>query len=160
MLASLPALADSLLAQIPRMDGVREIIRHQLPTDRNPVTPLKPDAPEGARLLQTVREFDALTYRGMPIDLALTTLSFRKTHDAGTIAALVEVARGRARSEKIREIPVGDLAAGMEMAADLRSEMGLLLVSRGQIVESRLLTRIMNFAATTGLAGPVLIMDA
>jgi response regulator RpfG family c-di-GMP phosphodiesterase len=160
MLASLPALADNVLAHIPRMEPVREIIRHQLPTDRNPVTPLKATAPEGARLLQAVREYDALTYRGMPVDLALTTLTFRKTHDPLTIGALIDLARSRVRNDKIREIPVSELAVGMELATDLRSDKGLLLVSRGQVMESRMLTRIVNFASTIGLGGPVLIREA
>ena len=52
------------------MEPVREIIRHQLATDRTPVTPMPADASEAAQLLQAVREYDALVYRGTPADLA------------------------------------------------------------------------------------------
>ena len=71
MLAQLPKLADSMLARIPRLEAVRDIVRAQLPTDRDPVTALHPDTVDAARLLQVVREYDALVNRDTPADLAL-----------------------------------------------------------------------------------------
>jgi FixJ family two-component response regulator len=159
MLARLPALADSLLARIPRLEAVREIVRHQLPTDRNPVKPLAPDAPEGARLLQAVREYDALVWRGMPGDLAIAALSARKIHDREMLLALAEVGGMRLPNEAVREIDVDELAIGHELADDLHSAKGLLLVGRGQIITERLLIRVHNYEMTSGLQGRILIAD-
>ena len=159
MLAALPRLADGVLAHIPRLEAVRDIVRHQLPPDRHPVTPLRDDAPEGARLLQAVREFDAMTYRGMPSDLALATLSFRKVHDDVTIKAIAQVAGMRLPNEAVREITVDELAVGHELVDDLHTAKGILLVSRGQVITERLLMRVQNFEATTGLQGRILILD-
>lgn len=159
MLARLPGLADGVLARIPRLEAVREIVRHQLPTDRNPVSPLADDAPEGARLLQAVREYDALVWRGMPPDLAVATLSFRKTHDLETLRALAEVGGLRLPNQAVREIGVDDLAPGDELADDLYSAKGVLLVARGQVITERLLIRVQNYDMTTGLQGRILVVD-
>ncbi|WP_344173971.1 response regulator [Pilimelia columellifera] len=160
MLASLPKLADSVLAKIPRLEAVRKIIRHQLPTDRTPFTPLAADAPEGARLLQAVREYDALVWRGMPPDLALATLSFRKIHDAKTVRAFAQVTGMRIPNETVRDIGIDDLRVGHELADELYSARDVLLVSRGQVVTERLLLRVHNYETTQGLKGRILITDS
>jgi response regulator RpfG family c-di-GMP phosphodiesterase len=159
MIARLPALADSLLARIPRLEAVREIVRHQLPTERNPVRPLQAGAPEGARLLQAVREYDALVWRGMPPDLAVAALSARKIHTREVLTALAEVGGMRLPNESVREIDVDELAIGDELADDVHSAKGLLLVSRGQVITERLLIRVRNYEMTTGLQGRILIVD-
>jgi CheY-like chemotaxis protein len=159
MLARLPRLAESVLARIPRLEAVREIVRHQLPTDRNPVAPLHPNAPEGAWLLQAVREYDALVWRGMPPDLAVATLSARKIHSRETLLALAEVGGMRLPNEKVREVEVDGLTTGAELANDVYSAKGMLLVARGQIITERLLIRLRNYEMTTGLQGRILIVD-
>jgi response regulator RpfG family c-di-GMP phosphodiesterase len=159
MLARLPGIADSLLARIPRLEAVRDIVRHQLPTDRNPVTPLPEEAPDGARLLQAVREYDALVWRGMPPDLAVAALSARKTHSREVLLALAEVGGMRLPNEAVLEIDAEELAIGDELADDLHSAKGLLLVGRGQIITERLLIRVGNYQMTTGLQGRILIVD-
>jgi FixJ family two-component response regulator len=159
MIARLPGLADSLLARIPRLESVREIVRYQLPTDRNPVAPLAADASEGARLLQAVREYDALVWRGMPPDLAVAALSARKVHTREVLLALAEVGGMRLPTEAVREIGVEELAVGHELADDLHSAKGLLLVGRGQVITERLLVRVRNYEMTTGLQGRILVVD-
>lgn len=160
MLTKLPRMADAVLARIPRLEPVRELIRFQLPTDRTPVLPLPDEAPDGARLLQSVREYDALIHRGMPVDLALATLSARQSHDQVMINALAEVAGLRLPNKTVREITVEQLIAGHELADDLRSANGLLLVSRGQVITEQLLLRVKNFEMTTGLHGRILVQDS
>jgi len=159
MLAALPRLADNVLANIPRLDAVREIIRQQLPTDRNPITPMRPDASTGARLLQAVREYDALVHRGTDPNVAIGMLTFRKIHVPDVVAALAGVADMRQGTERVREISVDELLIGHELAADLHTAKGLLLVSRGQVITEQLLVRVRNFHASTGLQGRILVAD-
>ena len=121
--------------------------------------PLADDASEGARLLQAVREYDALVWRGMPADLAVAALSARKIHSREVLVALAEVGGMRLPSESVREVDVEDLAIGHELADDLQSAKGLLLVGRGQVITERLLIRVRNYEMTTGLQGRILIVD-
>lgn len=159
MLAQLPKLADSMLARIPRLEAVRDIVRTQLPTDRDPVTPMPPDTVDAARLLQTVREYDALVIRDTPADLALSTLASRKTHLDDHLAALAKIVGMRLPNETVREITIDELRIGHELADDLYTTKGLLLVSRGQLITERLLVRVSNFEATAGLRGRILVLD-
>ncbi|WP_432969534.1 response regulator [Dactylosporangium sp. CA-233914] len=159
MLARLPQLADNVLARIPRLEAVREIVRHQLPTDRSPMSPLHKDAPLGAWILQAVREYDALVWRGMPPDLAIATLSARKTFTPELVHALAEAGGMRVPREAVREIGIDDLAIGHELADDVYSTKGMLLVSRGQVITERLLVRLRNYEMTTGLKNSILIVD-
>jgi response regulator RpfG family c-di-GMP phosphodiesterase len=160
MLAQLPKLADSMLAKIPRLEDVREIVRAQMPTDRDPATPLPPSAPQAARLLQVVREYDALVHRDTPADLALSTLAFRNTHADEHLAALAKVVGMQLPRDAVREVTIDQLRIGHELADDLYTTKGLLLVSRGQVITERLLIRVQNFEATTGLRGRILVFDA
>ena len=159
MLAALPRLADNVLANIPRLDAVREIIRQQLPTDRTPITPMRPDASVGARLLQAVREYDALVYRGTEPNVAIGMLTFRKIHVPDVVAALANVADMRRTNDAVREVSIDELLIGHELADDLHTAKGLLLVSRGQVITERLLVRVRNFHASTGLQGRILVTD-
>jgi hypothetical protein len=151
MLASLPGLADSLLARIPRMEPVRDIIRCQLPTEPPPAAPSPDNRPTGARVLQAVREFDALTQTGTPAGSAPGILGARGTHDDAIIGALAQTAGKPQPAKTVREIDVDQLRIGQEVAADLASGTGQLLISRGQTVDERLLARVQNFAKTTDL---------
>jgi CheY-like chemotaxis protein len=161
MLDALPGLADNVLARIPRLEAVREIIRHQLPTDRNPVTPMPAGSSDAARLLQAVREYDALVYRSTPADLALATLTYRGTHQPDLVAAIANVAGMRLPNEAVREVTIDELLIGHELADDLHTSRGLLLVSRGQVITERLLVRVRNFHISAGLqgGGKILVVD-
>ncbi|GGM35766.1 response regulator [Dactylosporangium sucinum] len=159
MLARLPQLADNVLSRIPRLEAVREIVRHQMPTDRSPMSPLRPDAPAGAWILQAVREYDALVWRGMPPDLAVATLSARKIFTPDLVRALAEAGGMRVPREAVREVGIDDLTIGHELADDVYSAKGMLLVSRGQIITERLLVRLRNYEMTTGLKSSILIVD-
>lgn len=158
MLARLPKLAEGVLARIPRLEAVREVIRYQLPTDRPSPTALAAAAPPGARLLQAAREYDALVWRGTPADLALATLTSRKTHDDELLRVLAEVSGMRLPNEAVREVQIDELMIGHELADDLYSAKGLLLVSRGQVITERLLIRVRNFEMTTGLQGKIIVL--
>ncbi|HEX8628955.1 MAG TPA: hypothetical protein VF755_12375, partial [Catenuloplanes sp.] len=158
MLARLPKLAEGVLARIPRLDAVREVIRYQLPTERAAGTALSAEAPPGARLLQAAREYDALVWRGTPADLALATLSSRKTHAEEILRELAEMSGMRLPNEAVREVQIDELMIGHELADDLCSAKGLLLVSRGQVITERLLIRVRNFETTTGLQGKILVV--
>jgi len=61
--------------------------------------------------------------------------------------------------EPVREITIDELLIGHELADNLHTAKGLLLVSRGQIITEQILTRVRNFHASTGLQGRILVAD-
>ncbi|GAB1640848.1 response regulator [Krasilnikovia sp. MM14-A1259] len=157
VLADLFGRAAAVLAHVPGLTPVRTIIQHQLRTDRDPIRPLSADAPSGALVLQAIREYDALIHRGTPADLALATLTMRKTHGPDLIAALAAHAGVALPRQAVREVTADELAIGAELADDIHSALGLLLVSRGEIVTDRLLARVRSFHDSTGLWGRILV---
>lgn len=160
MLTTLPKIADDLLSRIPRLEPVRELVRLQQPTDRTQPKPLNDDAPLGARVLQAVREYDALVWRGMPAQVALAAMVTRKTHRTEVLRALKSVAEPEVSTRAVTERKVEDLRAGHQLAADLFSANGQLLVGRGHVLTDRLLIRIRNYAVTSGLEGsPVVFVQ-
>lgn len=162
MLARLPSLADALLARIPRLEAVREIVRHQRPTDSaTSRIPLGADAPYGACVLQAVREYDALVWRGMPPNVALAALSVRKVHPPEVLLAIAGIEEEPVvqDDDPVREVDAATLTIGDRLATDVCTSNGLLLVKRGQLITEQLLIRVRNYASTTGLMGEILIVN-
>jgi response regulator RpfG family c-di-GMP phosphodiesterase len=151
--------AGEVLARVPALDPVREIIRHQLPTDLEPGRPLAGSAPAGAWVLQAIREYDALVHRDTPADLAIATLRARGTHEPAVIEALAASTGVRPPNHGVREVTATELKVGDELADDVHSARGQRLVSRGQTVTEQLLERVRNFGMSTGLQGRILIVD-
>jgi hypothetical protein len=75
------------------------------------------------------------------------------------IRALAEISGMRLPNETVREIDVAQLTEGHELADDLHSAKGVLLVGRGQVITERLLVRVRNYEATTGLQGRILVVE-
>jgi len=149
MVSRLPDLADRLLQGIPRLDGVRDIIRN---LKRWKVV----DAPIGSKLIQLALDFDVLEAREVPLDVAVQNL---KDHaiDYGEEAmkALVALRADGTAARTLREVDVAHLEVGMVLAADIRTREGMLLVSRGFAVTEGVLERIRNFSQSSGLESEV-----
>jgi hypothetical protein len=118
MLTKLQTHADDVLARIPRLETVREIIGFQRSTTHTDATPLPADAPEAARVLQAVREYEALVWRGTPPQHAVTALSFRGTHSQEILCALSALAAGSSTDSVVPEIELDDLPVGDELVTD------------------------------------------
>lgn len=155
MLQSLPAVADEVLGRIPRMDAVREIVREQQPVDHPDLEALA-HAQQPVRVLQAIREFDAMMASGHQPQNAIGILRQRAYHDAEVVDALAAVVSVNQATE-IREVELAALTPGLVMAADLRTSAGMLLASHGHVLTPELLARIRNFASLGGLDGVPII---
>lgn len=141
----LPAIAVRLLADIPRIDGVKEIISAQGHW-------MADDAPLGTKLIRLASDFDALETREIEADVAIRKLSEReRDYGQAALAALKGLHRTDSPQRVLREIPVADIAAGMVLASDVRTKDGMLLVAKGFTVTESVLDRINNFAQSTTL---------
>lgn len=157
MLEALPDLADGVLRRIPRLEPVREIVRAQEPVDDpNPDRLVKASRP--ARIVQAVREYDALTTRDHSPAMAIQVLRQRRHHEPEVIDALQAVVSA-SEDGAVREIDVEELTPGLVLAADLRSSSGMLLVNKGHRLTEEMVARIRNFSVLSGVDGRPLIVD-
>jgi response regulator RpfG family c-di-GMP phosphodiesterase len=148
MVERMPAMADHLLKDIPRLEGVRNLIR-QLPNWSEPA------APQGTKLIRMAIDYDMLEAQGKDPGSIVEELHQRATdYGSSTIEAMKQVAEASG-AQRVVEIEVNKLKTGMVLAADLRTTDHMLLVSRGFAVTDSVLERIRNFARTTGLESSV-----
>ncbi|HZC70881.1 MAG TPA: HD domain-containing phosphohydrolase [Jatrophihabitans sp.] len=156
MLDRLPQLADDVLSRIPRLEGVRDIVREQRPA--NGPFGARSEVSAAGRVLQAVREYDAAVARGLTAPDAMELLRARPHHDVQVLDALQNVT-SVADGTAVREVDPASLWAGAVLAADVRSNRGVLLVSRGEPLTDQMLVRLRNYAALSGLeARPVVFV--
>lgn len=165
MVARLPGVVEELLAKIPRLEQVRQILRYQnknydgsgLPHDGAREEKL----PWGARALKIVLDLDILEALQSPLPLAFDTLRGRSgCYDPAILDALAGIRCGPATesSAVVKELAVSGLEAGMIFAEDVKTSKGLLLVARGQEVTPSLTERIHNFSRAMQVREPIRVI--
>ncbi|HTR79772.1 MAG TPA: HD domain-containing phosphohydrolase [Gemmatimonadaceae bacterium] len=144
----LPAIAEDLLAAIPRLEPVREIIRHQrvrFDGVGSPGAPRGQHLPIGSRILKLVADFDTLDGQGIALEQALQTLGSRAGwYDSDALRAFAATLGFVGSGVKTTEMRLADVTLGMVFGADVITPSGVLLVARGQDVTPSLLARIQN----------------
>lgn len=143
---ALPSDAVAFIAEIPRLDAVREILLQQnTPFGENGAPRGSAQGariPLGARVLKAASDLDWLLAGGMPVALALGNLSARKgVYDPKVLHAL-HSALGQATEVGVRRIRFRDVQEGMVFSADVHGPRGLLLAARGQEVGPALMNRL------------------
>jgi response regulator RpfG family c-di-GMP phosphodiesterase len=151
MVARLPGIADRLLAGIPRLEGVRRMIREQhAPATEN-------DVSIGGRVLRAAVEYETLVASGTSHEVAVATLRRRYGEaDEEIFTALAESSAGPSRTA-VREVLLDEVVPGMTLQCDVRSAAGALVVARGQVVTESLAERLRNFAAHNTVTETVLV---
>jgi CheY-like chemotaxis protein len=153
MVKRLPEVAERVLAHIPRLDNVKEVLKHQL--FDVPKEAFEADPPIGALILAALRELAAAEARLGDYSLAMAQVTARTDqYDTTLLDAMAAVCEPRAPAT--RPMRVVELRAGMVFASDVKAQTGLLLVARGQRATEPLLERLRNFAFRIGIVEPVL----
>lgn len=155
-----PSVASDLLSNIPRLEAISQMIALQ-----NSIGPLQGKdmtqgieiVSTGAQILKTAIMYDRLRQAGSGHHEALSSLRQRPNEFERTIVdALVNVDSLQVRTE-IKACALSDLQCNMTLQEDLRTESGLLLVARGQLITFALLMRIRNFSRKQFNARSVLV---
>jgi len=148
-----PETAARLLAKIPRLETVAEMIRRQ----QNPgaqASTLEP-ADEGAHLLHLALEFDRRIYRGDSRSAACAELRQSRRFENRMLEA-VEAYAPDAAEYDARQLPIRYLRAGMLLGDDVRSRDGNLLILKGGTILTEIwIERLQNFANTRGAKEPI-----
>lgn len=161
----LPGIAVSLLADIPRLENVREIIRLQnqrFDGHGHAAAGLaRTDIPIGARLLRVVMAYDLLEARGLTPRQALHAM--RKdtgSYDPALLAALAPNSFSEKSAEGISYIAAGDLRAGMVLADNITTTDGRVLCGKGQQLNDRLIELLNAWPRHTVIAEPIAVLSA
>jgi response regulator RpfG family c-di-GMP phosphodiesterase len=157
-----PFVAADLIAQIPRMKRVAEIIRFQdkyydgvgVPGDQRQGN----EIPMAARILKVALDFDTLEAAGRTKTEAFDQLKQRKGWYDPTVVAALKEAFSQEIKYEMRALGITDLASGMVLAEDLISSQGVLLASKGQEVNQSMILRLVNFRKTVGVREPISVL--
>jgi response regulator RpfG family c-di-GMP phosphodiesterase len=145
-----PAIAARVVANIPRLEAVRDVLLHQntrFDGIDSPVKGVRGEAiPIGARLLKVAADFDLLEAQGLRVDAAADRLAGRTGwYDPRLTGALRERCGTGGPATEIAEMNLAEVRIGMVFAGDVHHPDGMLLVARGQEVTENLLDRIRNY---------------
>jgi len=149
MIQGHPRVGRDLIARIPRLESVAEIIGYQdkhydgsgPPRDGKTGS----DIPLGARILKLAFDFDKLVIQGMNEGEAVDEIQRRAgSYDPQAIEALRTLVRKTTNNE-VKSVKVEDLSLNAVLAEDVVSTKGLLLVAKGQEVTAHLKERLTNF---------------
>ncbi len=154
MVGKVPAVSDQLLANIPRLEPVREIIAAQ---DRfydgsdAPSKAIRGDQiPLGARMLKAALDLDSMEASGIPSAKALAALAQRSgRYDPRVIESLGWILGQQVQAAEVREFPIAGLKPGMVLAEDVRLKTGTLLIARQHRVTESLIGRMKNMPSGT-----------
>jgi len=153
MVDRLPMVACQLLASIPRLEPVQEILASM---HRRYSTKGEAPIPYGARLLKLVLDYDILETRGYSPAAALDALRSRRGwYDPDVLEAWCRYRSPGRTVDDILTLAVADLQPGMVFVEDVRAHSGLMLLARGTEASEALLARIRNYGG--GVVEPLKI---
>jgi|YNPNPStandDraft_1061719.scaffolds.fasta_scaffold00435_8 response regulator RpfG family c-di-GMP phosphodiesterase len=157
-----PFIAADLVKQIPRLEGVAEIITYQGKCFDGSGNPKDDRAgeqiPLGGRILKVVLDFDTLVAAGVRKNAAVLELKKRPGwYDPEILAALETVVWIEARY-LVQEVSFLQLTDGMILDEDVWTLTDTLLVTKGQEVTPLMRKRLKSFAETVGLKEPLRVL--
>ena len=150
MVARLPIVTDQLLANIPRLEQVRAILReqdrpHRPWTDGADPDPRREIVRRGVALLRVATDFDLLEASGNTGDGAIGLMSRREGRYDPAVVRELGALRGSGVTVAAREVRLAELHPGMRFAKDVLHAKGMLLVARGHDVTIGLIERFRNY---------------
>lgn len=149
-----PQVGRDLIARIPRMETVAEIVANQNRrfNDRVEVKSLSVEAERvtiGAGILKLVFDYDKLINSGnIPGNVFSELGSRHGWYDPAILKVFRQIIGDRVEKYVSSEISLLKLEPGMTLAEPLLSREGTLLLASGQEVTLSLITRLVNLAGT------------
>lgn len=143
MVARIPMVTEDLLANIPRLEPVRQILAKQ--RKRFDGGQDEAELPAGARVLKIAADFDELESSGMETQLAINTMRNREgQYDPEALQVFFKL-KGTVEEELVvKEFQLKGIVVGMVFAEDVRTSNGVLLVARGYEVTRSFIERLRN----------------
>lgn len=165
MFASHPIVGRNLLANIPRLETIAQIITAQ----QKPFSLFPP--PEtmteeanaialGAQVLKVALDFDQLIINGLPHREALAVLRARGNEYNTKLISALDSLELEELDRALKMVKVKELNTGMVADEDIEAQNGLLLVPKGQEITYPVIERLRNFSRHTGVLEPFRVLVA
>ncbi len=149
MVNSHPEVAGNLIANIPRLEVIAEMIVHQdCSFDKVKDSEGLKDDPAiiGARILKTAIDFDTLLSGGATPGSAIKALRRRlRKYDPSILGVLGRV-KVPTFEKAIKSRKVTELVNGLVLAEHVRTKTGMLVVTSGQEITDVVRRRLENFS--------------
>ena len=154
-----PKTAARLIAKVPRLEKVAEMVEHQLnvrPLTRPALETASADpARLGAQLLRVAAAFDSQVHRGADAQEALTNLKAAPREYSAELITTLEGLRVKQQVSPTRSVRLADLAEGMILEQDVRAGTGLLLIARGHEVTLTVLGKLRRYGKSMKIVEPI-----
>ncbi|WP_369944191.1 HD domain-containing phosphohydrolase [Xanthomonas medicagonis] len=148
-----PLVAHRLLAAIPRMRQVAEIVRYQA---MPPPTDAAPEVQRGAQLLRAALLVVRNLARKLPPAQAVQQLRHVEPPLPPDLVEALADLKLHARSG-IRKAMVGDLVPGWRLEQDVVSKRGLMLLAHGSELSLTSILALRNLQAAGAIVEPLLV---
>jgi response regulator RpfG family c-di-GMP phosphodiesterase len=160
MVDRMPAVVEQCLSNIPRIDSVRDILRHSsshfAPAKQRSDAAIEAMLPWGARALKVALDFDLLEGGNTQLGHPMAIMRGRKGWYDPEILQVFAAMRGNPDDKsQMLELTIREVRVGMIFGEDLKSSKGLLLIARGQEVTPALLERMRNFSGDLAIREPL-----
>jgi len=151
-----PSVAYGLLSKIPRLEPIAWMIEHQ----NRPVLEADDSAADlrtGAEILRLILAYERLIHKGTSRTEAVHLLARQHmTFSPEFFEALVAL-DPNAEEGEIRSCRIEELAPGMIIQEEVRTQDGGLLVSKGHEVTPTVMIKLKNFHGRRAIAGSVMV---
>jgi CheY-like chemotaxis protein len=150
---SYPELGAQLLSNIPRLEGVAEMVRnqHRFPDQAS----LALTAAQGALLLQIAQALDRGMLNGMAFQTALRELRGKYSPGAGKVLDALKDYRPLPMAAERKKARIAELQASMILEEDVAARDGFMILGRETRLTPVLIERVRNFAKTRGINEPI-----
>jgi response regulator RpfG family c-di-GMP phosphodiesterase len=162
LMARIPSLGADLLAQIPRLESIVDILRHQeasfTATDGSSSGPHGSAIPVGSRILKVLSDLAELEDRGQTAARGFFVLRRKKELYDPQILDVAEKILGQASTGSAGfEVSIDRLEAGMKLVADVAAEDGQLFVCAGTTVSPALVERLRLLHQFSRITEPIMV---
>jgi response regulator RpfG family c-di-GMP phosphodiesterase len=165
MIDRVPEVGARLLAHIPRLESVAQIIRYQAKhydgTGFPPDGVKGDDLPVGARIMKVLLDLHQLEAKGTPRFKALEQMRARpgwydpKVLEAAMVCFDIYLPEGQVAEHHRQALTLRELRVGHILAERVESKDGVVIAGAGTQVTQMVLEKLQNFAQITGLKEPI-----
>ncbi len=158
-----PALGGELIAHIPRMEDIAQIIIYQEKHFDGTGTPEDDisgtDIPLGARILKVALDYDLLEAGGYSEKSALQVMDGREGLYDPQLLKVLKQALASNKEYRKREVTLDQLHERMIIDVEIKTPKGILLIARGQQVNQAMIQRLYAIESTQGLELPIKVLE-